>query len=487
YKRYRQWSKEIGENAESDKEKRAQNIIKDSERIHDRDKLRIHFLGVWDTVAALGIRLGGWSFEIFRIRTAFHDPTLVPIIDNAYHAVAMDELRSSFMPILLKAPPESISKPRFEQLWFRGAHADIGGGYAYTGLSDIALQWILEKAVACGLRVDNSIFESLASDPLGPLHDAVARSPGYTGAGLWPRMFPVDHINWHSSVVQRAKNLCQLSENESLGRLDETEGWDWLNSRYVPPGQQIGSETPKDIDPHSAYDPRERVWRELSVNDAVRVRVRGDLVWCATGVILKKGDVYDLEAAGFWADREELSGPEGRTTWQSYKSGILMAASLKSIKQLFSAAPNTFGRIVRLPSLIGILLKTGLKLFCSIFFSVKAITWWAKRDIHASWLELIGMINEPTDWQRRTLGLHWLLWYLIFDDPRELSERQFRIGKHTLVKAQRSGPLYCFANDAWVTYGNNSGSIVLTIKRLPSVDVSEELRHSDVRSALLPW
>src|SRR5262249_11086869 len=190
---------------------------------------------------------------------------------------------------------------------------------------------------------------------------------------------------------------------------------------------------------------------------------------------------------GFWADREELSGPEGRTTWQSYKSGILMAAALKSIKQLFSAAPNTFGRIVRLPSLIGILLKTGLKLFCSIFFSVKAITWWAKRDIHASWLELIGMINEPTDWQRRTLGLHWLLWYLIFDDPRELSERQFRIGKHTLVKAQRSGPLYCFANDAWVTYGNNSGSIVLTIKRLPSVDVSEELMHSDVRSALLPW
>jgi uncharacterized protein (DUF2235 family) len=126
YKRYRDWSKEIGAKAESDKEKRAQNIIKDSERIHERDKLRIHFLGVWDTVAALGIPLWGWSFEIFRIRTAFHDPTLVPIIDNAYHSVAMDELRSSFMPVLLKAPPENIAKPKFEQLWFRGAHADVG-------------------------------------------------------------------------------------------------------------------------------------------------------------------------------------------------------------------------------------------------------------------------------------------------------------------------------------------------------------------------
>jgi hypothetical protein len=253
----------------------------------------------------------------------------------------------------------------------------VGGGYARCGLSDISLQWILEKAVACGLRVDNSIFESLAPDLLGPLHDPVARSPGYIGAGLWPRMFSVDG-DQHPSVRHLAASLVRLSENESLGRLDDTEGWDWLNSRYIPPVEKSGScHSSTDIDPHSVYDPRERTWRELSVNDSVRVRIRGDLVWRPTGVILKEGEVYDLEADGSWADLEELSGPEGRTTGEGYKRGIVLVitAFCKSVKQLFSTSPTVFGIITRIPIMVGIVLITLLKLFRSIFFSVKAITW----------------------------------------------------------------------------------------------------------------
>ena len=430
YKRYRDWSKEVGSHAESSRDKRAVNIITESDKLHDKNRLRIHFLGVWDTVAALGIPLWGWSFELFRLRTAFHDTTLVPMIDNAYHAVAMDEWRSSFMPVLLKAPPPEIAKPNFEQRWFRGAHADIGGGYGRCGLSDIALKWILEKAVECGLRVDESIFRELKPDVTGPLHDAVARSSVYKGAGLWPRMFPVSDFEedgwcetgpFDPSVYQRYSKLRETSESDSLGRFDETEGWDWISNRLDP------IETVTDIDPHSVYDPRERGWRKLPQGKVARVRVRADQLWCATGLILESGAVYDLKAEGSWTDSGELSGPEGRSTWQGYWERIWAAASLKKVFQPFRSAAGS--PVLGAPAALMLFLSIPFKVLWRIFFSVKALVWWAKRDRHARWMELMGMINEPTDWQRKTLGLHKLIWYLVFQDPEGLAERQFRIGE----------------------------------------------------------
>ena len=88
--------------------------------------INIKCLGVWDTVGALGIPIE--SFEAFNKQAfEFHDVQLSGLVENAFHAVAVDENREPYK-VTLWAPNE---RPRqvLEQRWFIGAHADVGGGY----------------------------------------------------------------------------------------------------------------------------------------------------------------------------------------------------------------------------------------------------------------------------------------------------------------------------------------------------------------------
>jgi uncharacterized protein (DUF2235 family) len=108
----------------------------------------IHFLGVWDTVGALGIPVN--SFDWFnRQFYEFHDTELSSIVRHAYHALATDEHRENYRATMWdpKEKPDQV----MEQQWFVGAHANVGGGYKTHTLSDVALKWLMEKAVDCGL------------------------------------------------------------------------------------------------------------------------------------------------------------------------------------------------------------------------------------------------------------------------------------------------------------------------------------------------
>jgi uncharacterized protein (DUF2235 family) len=114
---------------------------------------RIHFVGVWDTVGALGIPVDG-LLPMISDKWKFHDVKLSSRVDHAYHALAIDEKRRAFAPTLWEqqhdAPPHQV----LEQVWFAGVHSNIGGGYASTGLSGLALEWMARKATACGLAID---------------------------------------------------------------------------------------------------------------------------------------------------------------------------------------------------------------------------------------------------------------------------------------------------------------------------------------------
>ncbi len=61
---------------------------------------------------------------------------------------------------------------RVTQTWFCGAHSDVGGGYKETGLSDIALEWMITHAYSHGLRVKSSAMNKLKKDPVGMIHDS---------------------------------------------------------------------------------------------------------------------------------------------------------------------------------------------------------------------------------------------------------------------------------------------------------------------------
>ncbi|POY36335.1 hypothetical protein C3K47_11345 [Solitalea longa] len=115
----------------------------------------IKFIGVWDTVGALGIPT---QFALFskNKKYRFHDVQLSSYIENAYHALAVDERRTNFKPTLWETSKKNIKngekKQTLEQVWFPGVHSDIGGGYKTKGLSFIALLWMIDKAKKTGLE-----------------------------------------------------------------------------------------------------------------------------------------------------------------------------------------------------------------------------------------------------------------------------------------------------------------------------------------------
>lgn len=106
----------------------------------------IKCIGVWDTVGDLGIP--GHLDQIFTRFYQFHDTTLGPHVESAFHALALDEHRRDFAPTLWVQSPDAQAKgtQKLLQVWFPGAHSNVGGGYAEHGLSDVALAWMASQA-----------------------------------------------------------------------------------------------------------------------------------------------------------------------------------------------------------------------------------------------------------------------------------------------------------------------------------------------------
>jgi len=121
-------------------------------RSYCHEGVEIEMIGVWDTVKALGLRLPLF-WIIAERRHAFHNHALSPVVRHGYHALALDETRQVFEPVLWHCPPGWDGHA--EQVWFRGAHGDIGGqldGYEPARpLANIPLVWMLDKAETCGL------------------------------------------------------------------------------------------------------------------------------------------------------------------------------------------------------------------------------------------------------------------------------------------------------------------------------------------------
>ncbi len=135
-------------------------------------EVRIKFIGVWDTVGALGIP--GDAFRFINERWEFHDVKLSSYVDNAYQALAIDERRRLFRPTIWEQQARAVNlNQKMEQVWFAGVHTNIGGGYQDSGLSDITFTWMKEKAEACGLAFDtNYIKPPINPNPLGEIRDS---------------------------------------------------------------------------------------------------------------------------------------------------------------------------------------------------------------------------------------------------------------------------------------------------------------------------
>jgi uncharacterized protein (DUF2235 family) len=156
---------------------------------------QIKMLGVWDTVGSLGIP-SMWG-GVDDLQYGFLSAGLHSNVQNAYHAMAIDEQRKQFPATLWQGP--FAAGQTVEQVWFPGVHCDVGGGYAAdpldknTRLADVTLGWMISKAVALGLQVD-ATFAGEYVMPLASRYAADQMHDSHAGVfSLTPRVHrPID-------------------------------------------------------------------------------------------------------------------------------------------------------------------------------------------------------------------------------------------------------------------------------------------------------
>jgi uncharacterized protein (DUF2235 family) len=150
---------------------------------------RIHCIGVWDTVGALGVPTSGPVGWFTRNQYGFHDVRLSGRVDHAFHALAIDERRKPFAPTLWEIPDSDLQDParaqRVEQVWFAGVHSDVGGGYPDCSPSDAALLWMMDRAESCGLALKPDARKGLNPKCDAALHDSM--SAFYKAMGVHER------------------------------------------------------------------------------------------------------------------------------------------------------------------------------------------------------------------------------------------------------------------------------------------------------------
>ena len=173
---------------------------------HCHPDVEIEMIGVWDTVKALGLRLP-LLWRLTEERHAFHNHHLGKVIRHGFHALALDETREVFEPVLWDSPEGWGGQ--VEQVWFRGSHGDIGGQLGRVRearpLANIPLVWMLGRAESCGLPLPEGWRDRFLTDPQAP---AVGTWSGFGKMFLirTPRRVGLDRSEYlHESARDHAK------------------------------------------------------------------------------------------------------------------------------------------------------------------------------------------------------------------------------------------------------------------------------------------
>jgi uncharacterized protein (DUF2235 family) len=150
-----------------------------------------YFIGVWDTVPAIGWNhfLSAWIIRKIRRSAPPFDRHLPLDVPFARHAMAIDEYRRAFVRVPWGGSgtvsyDDLDGLQRFDQVWFAGNHSDIGGSYPETEsrLSDISLKWmadlVTQKLPAEGrLHIQPELLNCFPSSR-GMLHDELMAGVG---------------------------------------------------------------------------------------------------------------------------------------------------------------------------------------------------------------------------------------------------------------------------------------------------------------------
>lgn len=146
-----------------------------------RRVIPVKFIGVWDTVSALGFPQGwnnpGLGMRIFNLLFwgldhlsdfvfphRFFNYELTDKVEFACQALAIDDERRTFRPMVWKETGDNVKNTTVEQIWFAGVHTNVGGGYGRDGLANVSLEWMMARARACGLKYKDGVEDENTED-----------------------------------------------------------------------------------------------------------------------------------------------------------------------------------------------------------------------------------------------------------------------------------------------------------------------------------
>lgn len=366
------------------------------------DRAPIQGVAVWDTVGALGVPFFNGVRAVDRIERQlfdFADTRLSDRVEIGLHALAVDETRFDFTPTLWD------SREGVVQEWFAGVHADVGGGYAATGLSDITLGWMTERvnAVPDGIRLDTArLMDDFVPDPLANRHDEACKPVWKLRPREARKIAPAAAV--HASVFTRLQ-----------GRADYRPGAlrpvtacaPYYTATTPPPAEQLNLQA------------ESLPLRRLDVGATHVFNVFAQNWWNAAGLQVSAGEHYRITAAGQWKDLDNSCDADG------YASNSTLLKLFEGTRRVESA----------------------------LWFALIAVVHGAPdleaRNSHGGGV-IVGAFES---WRDQVAKI-------------DAASQCVRIGKAGDVTVGADGYLYAFANDSAFAYDNNAGFLEVTIQRV---------------------
>jgi len=194
-----------------------------SHEIGGSRSMPIHFLGLWDSVKALGYlrRDPKWPYT-----------RQLPNAGAIRHAVSIDERRRPFREYLATPKDPAV----LAETWFAGVHSDVGGGFrSGTELAEIALKWMTDGALDQGLLLRPGAYKKLCT--VSPAHaEGRIHKTGMIWALLTFRTRPIapPDARVHQSVADRIEAIpdYQMNADPNQVRWDDP---DWIRPHPAAP------------------------------------------------------------------------------------------------------------------------------------------------------------------------------------------------------------------------------------------------------------
>ncbi|MGI5466235.1 hypothetical protein [Streptomyces sp. CA-132043] len=277
-------------------------------------------------------------------------------------------------------------------------------------MSDRALQWMIQEAEeAVGLGFSPHALRQVSPDPADIQHDDNRGIFGVVPLLTEPVLDTVLQVVWQL----RPRAVPPVVPSADSARPSVPGPWtldESVRQRQVQQPITSGPYRPTHI---------------LQPGETTTVEVFARELWNDTGLYLHPG-TYTFRATGRWLDGWIWSGPDGTTGWAQLHPAVALRHA-------------------------GTLIGQGVRLYRSVTHQDEATAPGAPREVDLPWMHLVGCVaNDARHLQ---------------DAPGGRGHDRIPVGSHATHRLEQPGYFYAYANDAWGFYGNNRGSVFLTISR----------------------